>query len=380
MADGTNNQETNLRPPPPRRRAPRALVVLLILVGLGISAFVINDQVHLRRLLSACRHPDVAVRVKALSHFADHRDARVSSVLAEVLVEESDPAALDMAGCTAMRIEDTALLDTLKRRASEAPDNGTRAKLIMYTARLSRRDVRLIPWLEAGVGADQEPWRQFGSAAGLLYVGDYSGFVYCFDAATGHLHWRHDTKGHIWGSPLVADGKVYIGNEDGYLTILAASKLLRERVPDAEVRLYTDGRAEDYAAWPAVRHFAPLPHAQMRQALQEADAALCLYRPMRRSPAGFYNSSLKLFDYMAAGLPVVASALGQICEVVDDGVNGYLVGDDPRAVAEALAKLAESPERARQMGAAARDTVIAGYTWDHVGERIQAVFDSLGVR
>ncbi|MBE7481487.1 MAG: glycosyltransferase [Polyangiaceae bacterium] len=163
-------------------------------------------------------------------------------------------------------------------------------------------------------------------------------------------------------------------------TILAASKLLRERVPDAEVRLYTDGRAEDYAAWPAVRHFAPLPHAQMRQALQEADAALCLYRPMRRSPAGFYNSSLKLFDYMAAGLPVVASALGQICEVVDDGVNGYLVGDDPRAVAEALAKLAESPERARQMGAAARDTVIAGYTWDHVGERIQAVFDSLGVR
>lgn len=175
MADGTNNQETNLQPPPPRRRAPRALVVLLILVGLGISAFVINDQVHLRRLLSACRHPDVAVRVKALSHFADHRDARVSSVLAEVLVEESDPAALDMAGCTAMRIEDTALLDTLKRRASEAPDNGTRAKLIMYTARLSRRDVRLIPWLEAGVGADQEPWRQFGSAAGLLYVGEPRG-------------------------------------------------------------------------------------------------------------------------------------------------------------------------------------------------------------
>ncbi|QOJ18727.1 MAG: PQQ-binding-like beta-propeller repeat protein [Phycisphaeraceae bacterium] len=62
---------------------------------------------------------------------------------------------------------------------------------------------------------------------GLLYVGDYSGFVYCFDAATGHLHWRHDTKGHIWGSPLVADGKVYIGNEDGYLTILAASKELQ---------------------------------------------------------------------------------------------------------------------------------------------------------
>jgi len=59
---------------------------------------------------------------------------------------------------------------------------------------------------------------------GLYFVPDYSGFVYCFDAATGALNWRHDTKGHIWGSPLLADGKVYIGNEDGYLTILPAKK------------------------------------------------------------------------------------------------------------------------------------------------------------
>lgn len=57
---------------------------------------------------------------------------------------------------------------------------------------------------------------------GLLFAADYSGFIYCFDAKTGELHWRHDTKGHIWGSPLLADGKLYIGNEDGYLTILKA--------------------------------------------------------------------------------------------------------------------------------------------------------------
>lgn len=163
-------------------------------------------------------------------------------------------------------------------------------------------------------------------------------------------------------------------------TILQASELLRARVPDAEIRLYTDGRSSDYVAWPAVRHFAPLAHDEMRRALQQADAALCLYRPMRRSPAGFYNSSLKLFDYMAAGLPVVASALGQICEVVQDGVSGYLVEDDPRAVADALAELAANPERSRRMGAAARDRVVDRYTWNHVGDRIQAVFESLGVR
>jgi outer membrane protein assembly factor BamB len=58
---------------------------------------------------------------------------------------------------------------------------------------------------------------------GLLFAADYSGFVYCLDAKTGKEHWVHDTLSHIWGSPLVADGKLYIGNEDGYMTIIPAT-------------------------------------------------------------------------------------------------------------------------------------------------------------
>lgn len=66
---------------------------------------------------------------------------------------------------------------------------------------------------------------------GLVYVADYAGKVHCLDAKSGDVKWVHDTKAHIWGSTLVADGKVLIGNEDGYLTILAAgpeAKLLAE--------------------------------------------------------------------------------------------------------------------------------------------------------
>lgn len=62
---------------------------------------------------------------------------------------------------------------------------------------------------------------------GLVYAADFSGFVYCLDAETGKEYWVHDTKGHIWASPLVADGKVFIGNEDGYMTILAAGRELK---------------------------------------------------------------------------------------------------------------------------------------------------------
>ena len=44
----------------------------------------------------------------------------------------------------------------------------------------------------------------------------------------------HDTMGHIWGSTLVADGKVFIGNEDGYMTILPAAV---ERADDDVVEI-----------------------------------------------------------------------------------------------------------------------------------------------
>ena len=59
---------------------------------------------------------------------------------------------------------------------------------------------------------------------GLLFVGDFSGFVHCFDAETGKLYWTYDMKAHMWGSTLVADGKVYAGDEDGDFTVLAADK------------------------------------------------------------------------------------------------------------------------------------------------------------
>ena len=58
----------------------------------------------------------------------------------------------------------------------------------------------------------------------LLFVGDFSGFVHCLNADTGELYWTHDMKAHMWGSTLVADGKVYVGDEDGDFVVLAATK------------------------------------------------------------------------------------------------------------------------------------------------------------
>jgi len=63
---------------------------------------------------------------------------------------------------------------------------------------------------------------------GLVYVPDFSGYVHCLDAETGKPYWVFDTKAHIWGSTLVADGKVYVGTEDGDFYVLAAGKQLKQ--------------------------------------------------------------------------------------------------------------------------------------------------------
>lgn len=69
---------------------------------------------------------------------------------------------------------------------------------------------------------------------GLAVIADYAGVVHALDASTGKLHWTHDTHAHIWGSTLIAVGKVLVGNEDGYLTILAAAPCDRNVLAEIE--------------------------------------------------------------------------------------------------------------------------------------------------
>ena len=54
---------------------------------------------------------------------------------------------------------------------------------------------------------------------GLLFVADFSGLFHCLDVKTGKPLWTFDMLAASWGSPLIADGKVYIGDEDGDIAI-----------------------------------------------------------------------------------------------------------------------------------------------------------------
>jgi uncharacterized protein YjiK/outer membrane protein assembly factor BamB len=73
---------------------------------------------------------------------------------------------------------------------------------------------------------------------GLLVIADLAGLLHCLDARTGKVHWTHDMLAAMWGSPLLVDGKIYMGDEDGDVAVLELSpqkRLLAENNMGASV-------------------------------------------------------------------------------------------------------------------------------------------------
>ncbi len=87
---------------------------------------------------------------------------------------------------------------------------------------------------------------------------------------------------------------------------------------------------------------------------------------------------LTLLEAMASGTPVVASRLGGIPEIVEDGVTGYLVPPgDVAALRDRLAYLLARPRQAAALGAAARARVLERFTWRACAERCAAAYADL---
>jgi outer membrane protein assembly factor BamB len=94
---------------------------------------------------------------------------------------------------------------------------------------------------------------------GLVYADEMGGFTGCVDLETGKRVWRHDLLATVWGSPLVADGKVYVRTEDGNVVVFQAGRekkilatnslpgLLNGTVVAANGTLFLSGQSKLYA-------------------------------------------------------------------------------------------------------------------------------------
>jgi glycosyltransferase involved in cell wall biosynthesis len=151
-------------------------------------------------------------------------------------------------------------------------------------------------------------------------------------------------------------------------------------VPDAALLLVGDGperaRIGRLAQQRGVRAVftGTVRHDELPAHLAAMDAAVVL------APRGepFHYSPLKLAEYLAAGLPVVAPAIGQLPERLTHGVDALLVPPhDPVALATALRGLRDDPEERARLGKAARAAAEAEWSWDHQVRRVaEAVADA----
>jgi len=101
------------------------------------------------------------------------------------------------------------------------------------------------------------------------------------------------------------------------------------------------------------------------------------YRDARLTvlPSEYEAFGLVLLESLAAGTPVVASRVGGIPEVVDDGKAGLLVPPkSPSALAEAIGRLWTDPGLARRLGEYGRDQVVPRFRWDALADRLDALY------
>ncbi len=131
---------------------------------------------------------------------------------------------------------------------------------------------------------------------------------------------------------------------------------------------------EPYARQRLVTFTGAIPHGSVCAHLDAADILVSPHVPM---PGGipFFGSPTKLFEYMAMGKAIAASALDQIADVLEHGRTALLVKPgDPRELADAVQRLAADEQLRIALGRNARETALARHTWRQNAGRVLAYY------
>lgn len=183
---------------------------------------------------------------------------------------------------------------------------------------------------------------------------------------------------------------VFLGsfrNWHGVVDFVRAGALLLASGRDYRFVLIGDGPerpdAERLAsAWPGRFHFTgAIPYAQVPGELRQATVGVAPFttapHPALRT-AGFFWSPLKVYEYMAASLPVVTTDLYPLNEIIHEGREGALFREgDLNDLAAAMDRVLSDPERASIMGAGACARVVAYYSWQQHCEKLEALLERL---
>jgi glycosyltransferase involved in cell wall biosynthesis len=161
----------------------------------------------------------------------------------------------------------------------------------------------------------------------------------------------------------------------GVDTLVRALRLLRGIHPDYRLLVVGDGPergrltrlAADLDVADAVELTGAVEPVRIPDLLARMDVAVAPYPAL----VDFYFSPLKVYEYLAAGLPTVVSDLPELRALLEDGRLGVLTAPgDPDALARAVVGLREDPRRREDLAVRGRATAEDRHDWDHVVSRI----------
>lgn len=150
-------------------------------------------------------------------------------------------------------------------------------------------------------------------------------------------------------------------------------------VPNAQMIVPGDGplresleQLANQVAKGRVRFLGEVPRGGMRKLYHEASIVMI---PSIVSSGVEEATSIAALEAMACGLPVVASNIGGLPEIIHSGENGILVPDrDPEALCAATLNLLLHPDLARQIGKAARETILRDFCVPRWTERVRETY------
>ncbi len=181
-----------------------------------------------------------------------------------------------------------------------------------------------------------------------------------------------------------ADGPVriaYVGSFypwHGIQSLIRAFANMAAEVTNATLVLMGDGimrarckaDAEEMGLGGRIEFTGWMPWDHMVERLRDAHIGVAPYLAVEN----FYFEPVKIFDYMAAGLPVIASAQGQVREMLEDGVSGCLVPPgDEAALTRELTRLCRDPDLRARLSTQARQRYLDRYTLAATASRVVEV-------
>lgn len=181
---------------------------------------------------------------------------------------------------------------------------------------------------------------------------------------------------------------VYVGGISktrGIFEMIGAIKILKQKFKsiqlkmagpiEGKIKLRMNNLVKYYGLNENIVFYGKISHPEALQLISTADIGLSLLYPV---PNYIESLPTKLFEYMTAGLPVIASNFPLWKKIIEGNNCGICVNPTvPKEIAKAIKYLIEHPQEAKKMGENGRRAVLEKYNWENEGKKLLKVYEEL---